>query len=186
MTNPLDAKAFQAELQRLDALVRGVERFADPQARETAREVVRAVLELHGRGLERILGLLGEPHDAGRAVLEACSHDEVVSGLLLLHGLHPLGLRERVLRALDDVRPALRSHGGDVELLGVEEGVVRLRLRGSCHGCPSSAATMKQTIEEAILGRAPDALGVEVEGVVEGAPAVAAGGRTALPVLSGA
>ena len=74
-----------------------------------------------------------------------------MGGLLLLHGLHPLDLEARVRQALDKVRPYLRSHGGNVELLGVDEGVVRLRLEGSCHGCPSSAATMRQTIEEAIL-----------------------------------
>ena len=58
--------------------------------------------------------------------------------------------------ALDEVRPYLASHGGDVELLGVEDGVVRLRLEGSCNGCPSSAMTLKLAIEEAIARAAPD------------------------------
>ena len=54
----------------------------------------------------------------------------VLGGLLLLHGLHPLGVEERVLQALEDVRPYLRSHGGNVELVEVSEGVARLRLHG--------------------------------------------------------
>ncbi len=63
-----------------------------------------------------------------RRVLDTCAGDEVVAGLLLLHGLHPLDVETRVRQALESVRPLLRSHGGNVELLEVREGVVRLRL----------------------------------------------------------
>ena len=124
---------------------------------------MRAVLDLHGAGLSRVLGHLEAAGEAGQAVLDVCARDEVVGGLLLLHDLHPLGVEARVRQALDDVRPQLRAHGGNVELLAVSGGVVRLRLVGNCHGCPSSAVTMRQTIEEAILGRAPDVTAVEVE-----------------------
>lgn len=184
MPDQPDARQFQSKLQRLDDLIREVERLADPEARAYAHEIVQAVLDLHGMGLERVLGHLGEAGAAGAAVLDACASDEVVGGLLLLHGLHPLGLEARVLQALEQVRPYLRSHGGNVELVGVRDGVVRLRLEGSCHGCPSSALTMKQTIEEAILARAPDTTAVEVEGESEG-PMIAADGRVriSLPVL---
>jgi Fe-S cluster biogenesis protein NfuA len=87
---------------------------------------------------------------------------------------------------LEDVRPYLRSQGGNVELLEIREGVVRLRLEGSCDGCPSSAATMRQTIEEAIVGKAPDVTAIEVEGGLDERPVTANGGaRLALPVLRG-
>jgi Fe-S cluster biogenesis protein NfuA len=170
MTHTLDAREFQAGLQRLDVLLREVERFPDPAVATHARAVVRAVLDLHAAGLGRLLDHLGEAGEAGRAVLDACAGDEVVAGLLLLHGLHPLGVEERVRQALESVRPYLRSHGGNVELVEVNEGVVRLRLQGSCHSCPSSALTMRQTVEEAIVARAPDVTAVEVEGLVEAAP----------------
>jgi Fe-S cluster biogenesis protein NfuA/nitrite reductase/ring-hydroxylating ferredoxin subunit len=92
----------------------------------------------------------------------------MVGGLLLLHGLHPVSLEARVQQALDKVRPYLASHGGSVQLLSVsEEGGIRLRLEGSCHGCASSAMTLKFAIEQAIREGAPDAFAVEVEGVVE-------------------
>lgn len=168
--NPLDAREFQGRLQRLDALLQGVERLADPEARAHLVETVRAILDLHEAGLARILDHLDAAGEPGSAARDACVGDEVVGGLLLLHGLHPLDLETRVLRALDQVRPYLRSHGGDVELLGVADGVVRLHLRGNCQGCPSSAATMKQTIEEAILGHAPDAVALQVEGAAGGPP----------------
>jgi Fe-S cluster biogenesis protein NfuA/nitrite reductase/ring-hydroxylating ferredoxin subunit len=71
-----------------------------------------------------------------------------------------------VQAALDEVRPYLDSHGGDVELLSVDEGVVRLRMQGSCKGCPSSAATLKLAIEDAIHKHAPDVEAVEADGAV--------------------
>jgi Fe-S cluster biogenesis protein NfuA len=171
MTNmqPLDPREFQEELHRLDVLIREVDGFTDPAAAATVRELVQAVLALHRSGLERLLEHVVE-REAGTGILDACVRDEVVSGLLLLHELHPLNLDARVQQALEEVRPYLRTHGGNVELLGVVGGRVRLRLQGSCHSCPSSSLTMKQTIEQAILARAPDALGVEVDGMVEALP----------------
>jgi Fe-S cluster biogenesis protein NfuA len=68
------------------------------------------------------------------------------------------------------VRPYLGSHGGDVELLGVENGVARLRLNGTCDGCPSSAVTLQHSIEAAILQAAPELERVEAEGVEERQP----------------
>jgi Fe-S cluster biogenesis protein NfuA len=183
MTDRLDGAEFQARLQRLDALLQDVERLADPAAKAQVGEVVRALLDLHHAGLESILERLEGAGDPGAAVLDACARDDRAGGMLLLHGLHPLSLEERVLLALERVRPALRSHGGDVEMLGVDGGVVRLRLIGSCHGCASSAVTMKQTIEEAVVGHAPDAVGLEVEGVV-GEPDTTPDGRQ-LVVLTG-
>jgi Fe-S cluster biogenesis protein NfuA len=147
-----------------------VERFTDPAAQASARELVQVVLDLHGLGLERIFEHLEAAGEAGAAARDRCARDEVVGGLLLLHGLHPLGVEDRVLQALEQVRPYLHSHGGNVELLGVDGAVVRLRLEGSCHGCPSSAVTMKQTIEESIFGLAPELSSVVVEGSTEGPP----------------
>jgi len=76
----------------------------------------------------------------------------------------------RVARALEEVRPYLQSHGGNVELLGIDGGVARLRLQGSCQGCPSSIMTLKLAIEEAIRKAAPDLEGIEAEGLAEPPP----------------
>lgn len=72
---------------------------------------------------------------------------------------------ERVQGALDEVRPYLKSHGGNVELLNVDGGVAHLLLQGSCSGCPSSTVTLKLAIEEAIHKAAPDLEGIEAENV---------------------
>jgi Fe-S cluster biogenesis protein NfuA len=183
-TGTLEAREFQGRLQHLEALLREAEQLTDPAARARLQQLMQAVLDLHGAGLERLLGHVEQAGDAGRGILDACAGDDVVGGLLLLHGLHPLDVEERVRLALDGVRPYLRSHGGNVELIEVRGGVVRLRLEGSCHHCPSSEVTMQQTVEEAIYGKAPEVTAVEVEGT-SGAPSVpqSDGPRIALPIL---
>jgi Fe-S cluster biogenesis protein NfuA/nitrite reductase/ring-hydroxylating ferredoxin subunit len=103
---------------------------------------------------------------AGSEMIDRFGEDDLVASLLLLYGLHPLDVEARVLVALDKVRPYLRSHGGNVDLLGVQEGIVRLQLQGSCNGCASSAMTLNLAIEEAIYNAAPDIVALEVEGVV--------------------
>ena len=89
-----------------------------------------------------------------------------MASLLLIHDLYPIDLETRVREALATVRPYMESHGGDVELLGIDDGVARLRLDGHCKGCPASAATLELAIKEAIEEAAPDLAGLEVEGVV--------------------
>jgi Fe-S cluster biogenesis protein NfuA len=184
MAEAREAGDFQSRLQELDKLLQDAERVGDPAARARTRDIVRALLDLHAAGLERLLAHLRAAGSAGAAALDACVAEPAVAGMLLLHELHPLGLEARVEQALEDVRPFLRSHGGDVEVLGIEDGTVRLRLEGSCDGCPSSAQTMRETIEQSILCRAPDITSVEVEGVVEpvAEPAVERG-LYALPVV---
>lgn len=130
-------------------------------------EMVQALLDLYGEGLARTI----EPLDA--ETRRAVADDELVAHLLLLHDLHPVPVEARVHEALQEVRPYLDSHGGGVELVGVEDGVVRLRMFGSCDGCPSSAMTLKLAIEDAIHKAAPDVVEVEAEGV--SAPAAPAG-----------
>lgn len=149
--------------QRIEALLEATTAHG-AVARERAEELVRVVADLYGAGLERVLDIV---YDCGRLdgeVLDALAADRLVAGLLLVHGLHPYDVATRVEKALTDVRPYLGSHGGDVELLGVsDEGVVRLRLLGSCDGCPSSSVTLKLAVEGAVQAAAPEITGIEVE-----------------------
>src|SRR4051812_33895437 len=154
----------------METLLDEIESLKDPNARSKAAEVVQVLLELYGEGLGRMMEVVAQGEESERT-FEAFIGDELVSHLLLLHGLHPLDVESRVVRALEEVRPYLRSHGGNVELLGVERGVARLRMEGSCDGCPSSAATLKLAIEEAIQKAAPDVERIEAEGVTEPKPA---------------
>jgi Fe-S cluster biogenesis protein NfuA/nitrite reductase/ring-hydroxylating ferredoxin subunit len=152
--------------EHIDALIEQIAGGgpANPlRARERAEELVRVVTDLYGAGLERLLELVHESGHLDEALLEALADDDLVASLLLVHGLHPYDVRTRVEQALDHVRPYLGSHGGDVELLGVEEGTVQLRLLGSCDGCPSSSVTLELAVQEAIEAAAPEVLAIEVE-----------------------
>jgi Fe-S cluster biogenesis protein NfuA len=142
-------------IERVEALLDEVEAFP-PAQRDVATELVQALLDMYGEGLAKIV-------TAGCVPVE----DELVAHLLLLHGLHPVPLAERVTGALDSVRPYLAAHGGGVELVGVEDNVVRLRLEGACHGCPSSALTLKAAVEDAVMKAAPDVERIEAEGATE-------------------
>lgn len=132
-------------------------------ARGRAEELVRQVTELYGSGLARILEILEDRGQLDGGTLDALTADELVSSLLVIHGLHPQDVETRVAAALDSVRPYLGSHGGNVELLDISPaGVVRLRLLGTCQGCPSSSVTLKFAVEEAIESAAPEVTAIEV------------------------
>lgn len=140
---------------------------AGPVAHERSEELVRLVVELYGAGLERVLELAHEADALDEGLVEALAADTLVSSLLLVHGLHPYGVAERVERALDSVRPYLGSHGGDVRLLEVTDDpagcTVRLQLVGSCDGCASSAVTLELAVDDAIRAAAPEVVRIEVE-----------------------
>ncbi len=70
-------------------------------------------------------------------------------------------MRERVEKALKEIRPSLQVDGGDVELVDVENGIVKVRLTGACNGCPMSQMTLKQGIERYIKKVIPEVLSVE-------------------------
>jgi Fe-S cluster biogenesis protein NfuA/nitrite reductase/ring-hydroxylating ferredoxin subunit len=151
---------LQAELDRLD----------DPHAREVASELVGSVIAMYGDGLERIMAAVAGAGEAGAAIQAALAGDGAVASLLLIHDLYPVPLEERVRDALATVRPYMESHGGDVELLGLEQGVARLALRGSCNGCAASRATLELAIQQALDEHAPDLAGLDVQGVTAAPP----------------
>ncbi|MFC4586253.1 NifU family protein [Sphaerisporangium corydalis] len=159
------AADIRAAGDRVETLIEELGALADPAARAKAEELVRGLVDLYGAGLERIMRIVVE-NEAGE-VLRDLTGDEAVSGLLVLHDLHPLSTEERVSAALDGVRPFLGLHEGGVELLGVHDGVVRLRLQGSCDGCASSLATVTGSIERAVRQAAPEVTLVQVDGVAE-------------------
>lgn len=164
-----EVRELTAQASRIEELLGEIESFPDPTIRRKAEEIVQGLLTLYGEGLARILSAIWDQDDrtASTQILDALIEDELVTHLLLLHDLHPVPVEERVQHALEQVRPYLESHGGNVELLKVDHGVAKLRLQGSCSGCPSSTATLKLAIEEAIRKAAPDLESIEAEGVVQ-------------------
>ncbi|HEX3660534.1 MAG TPA: NifU family protein [Acidobacteriaceae bacterium] len=157
-------REFSRRTERIEELITRIESSGDPAMRAVASELLQAVVELHGIALERIcLELVERP--GGQEAIDRLAEEELIAGVLSLHGIHPQPLETRVAGALEEARPYLRSHGGDVELAGITEGVVRLRLHGACGHCSGSAQTMKSTVEEAIYRAAPEVASVITEEV---------------------
>jgi Fe-S cluster biogenesis protein NfuA len=159
----MEEKEFQQRIQQIESLVHKIERLDDKQAQASALELFRSIMDLHGAGLERMMSIAFNAGDAGKALINSFAGDDLVSSLLLLYGLHPLDLQERVMAALDKARPYLRQHGGSAELISVSEGAVRLRLEASNQGCGSTAQTLQQALEEAIYDAAPDIVSLQIE-----------------------
>jgi Fe-S cluster biogenesis protein NfuA len=147
---------------RIERLLDQLAANGDERAVSQAEELLRLVTELYGAGLARIVELVSADDPA---LVQRLATDELVAGLLIVHGLHPESLVARVQLALDSVRPYLGEHGGDVELLDVDDdaGAVHLRLLGSCDGCPSSAVTLRDAVERAIVDAAPEITTIDVE-----------------------
>jgi len=136
------------------------------QARAKAEELTATLVQFYGTGLSRVLEIVYDcAGEAREEIFERLCADDFVASLLILHGLHPLSLEERVHKALESVRPYLKSHEGNVEILRIADGVVHLKMAGSCDGCPSSAMTVKVAIERAICDAAPEITEVRAEGV---------------------
>jgi len=140
------------------ALTRVGELTADLDDR--GEQLAAALMELYGEGLERIMAAVDEETRARLA------EDRVVASLLLMHGLYPVPLEQRVREALDSVRPYMESHGGSVELLSLQDGVATIRLDGHCSGCAASSSTLELGIRQALEASAPDLQGLEVTGVL--------------------
>lgn len=183
------AGAESALVERVQRLTAELEALPDPAARACGEQLAAAVVQLYGEGLERIFGALARAADEAGSVAQVRDElvaDGVVASLLLIHGLYPVPLEERVRAALEEVRPYLASHGGDVELLAVQEGVARLRLVGSCRGCAASASTLEAVVEQALEAAAPDLLGLDVEGAAPAPGALPMAGATTWVQLDGA
>ena len=141
----------------------------DPATRRVAEELVSAIVQMYGEGpgadrrarctpaARRAGG--SRPRSATTRSWRRCSSSTTCT---------PCRSRCACNEALEHVRPYMESHGGNVELLSLEDGVARIRLEGSCSDCSASAVTLELAIKQALEQAAPDLDGLEVEGVARG------------------
>ena len=162
-----DDKDFQVKVQRIGELVGELENITDPEARASAKAMVQLLLDLHGAGLERAMEIVAKNDEPGQRIIADLGGDPLVSSLLVLYGLHPLDLESRVVRALEKVQPQVRKGGGELALLGIDGGVVRLHLQLTGHGCASTGKTLKKLVEDALYEAAPDMNRLLIEGLEE-------------------
>lgn len=161
---PESRREFTRRSERIEELVSRIENAGDPAIRAVAQELLQAVIELHGVALDRILNTVAELPE-GEVALAQIATDELVSNVLSLHGIHPVAIESRIAAALEKTQPYIKSHGGNIELESVEDGVVHLRMQGTCGSCSSSSETLKNTVESAIYDAAPEVATVVAESI---------------------
>lgn len=149
----LDDGGVTAGLARIDELLGRLEQIPGTTA-ETALDAVAMLADVYGEALARVMGYAS----GNTAITGAIAGDELISHLLVLHGLHPDPVEQRVSRALAQIRPYL--HGGDAALESISGGVARVRVPGSC-GCSSSPQAVRDAVRDAVLAAAPELSGVE-------------------------
>jgi Fe-S cluster biogenesis protein NfuA/nitrite reductase/ring-hydroxylating ferredoxin subunit len=128
---------FDQAVAQLETLVDTLERDGD----ERALELLRLMDAIHRPALELLLA--GEP-----------DHPIAVA-VLAMYELVPLDEHSQIEEALDEIRPYIESHGGGLDLLEVDGGIVHVRLSGSCHGCAASAMTLRRGVEAKLRERIP-------------------------------
>ena len=158
----MPGQQWQAAGERIESLIAAA---GPASARDRAEELVRLVADLYGAGLERLLELLYEHGALTDEAMHAVAADDLVAGLLLVHGLHPYDARTRIEQALA---------GQDAELLEVTaDGVARVRMPA---GCASSSAAKRSAVTAIVEAVAPEVTAVEID---EAAPA---GATAVIPV----
>ena len=176
-----DDKDFRCRMEQIGELVEKMEGIADPAVQAAAKELVARLMELHGTGLERMLEITFGAGEPAMGIIDEFGRDPLVGSLLILYGLHPEALETRVAKALERIRPRLRKQGSEIELVSVEEGVVRIRMEAAAHSCGSTAKTLRSTLEEAIYEAAPDITSL----LIDSPEAKASSGFVALEKLMG-
>ncbi|HSU52753.1 MAG TPA: NifU family protein [Candidatus Dormibacteraeota bacterium] len=156
-------KELNEHTNRLEEIIEQVERFPNPAAKALMHECLQSLLAMYGEGLGRMITVLQADGVSGEKLLSNMAEDKLVRSLLLVHGLHPIDLETRLKTALDQVRPYMQSHGGNVEIVSLQDDFARLRLLGACKGCPSSRVTLELAVRKAVEDHCPDLIGFDVE-----------------------
>jgi len=133
----------------------------DPSAKSKALDLKKAIETFHKIGLTKIVQRL-KADPQGKALLFELVDIPEVYALLLMHGIVRPSIPNRVKQVIDNVRPYMQSHGGDVELIDVQQDTVFLRLHGACNGCSMSAVTLREGVEEALRESVPEIQNIEV------------------------
>ena len=146
-------------IAKIEELVEQVQSIADPAAREVSLQLVQAVMALHQAAIERVMEIAGEEAPGLTAVMGA---DDLLSRVLVLHGLHPDGFETRLSRSVERLRQHFDSRGAGIEVLEPGPDTVRIRFTGK-----RGSTAVRVTIENAIYEAVPEIGQVVVEGIPE-------------------
>ena len=163
-----DSSTELARLAQVITSLEGIVESWDESQRLTVQALKSAIEDLNKEALKRLIrSLKNDP--AARSQLGQAVTDPLIYGVLRFHGLVKESLHARIEKALDEVRPFMATHGGDVELVALKPpDTVEVRLIGACHGCPASSQTLAEGVEKAIREHCPEIL--HIHQVSKGAP----------------
>ena len=157
---PRSDPSFEELAKRVDDATAALSAL-DPAARGVAEELKDAIETIHRAGLVTIVRAM-RANEAARPVLFELVDDPVVHLLLLLHEIIRPDPATAATRALNQVRPQLQGHGGDVSLVRIEDATAYVRLQGACNGCSMSSVTLRNLVEKALIDGVGPITAVEV------------------------
>lgn len=146
-----DITNLAGDIEKLEMIFEGW----DDTARGAAKAYGLAIEALNREAFRRLIAALRRD-PAALAAMKSAVTDEVVYAVLRRHGIIKASLTERVEAALESIRPMLASHGGSVELVGVEPPAIDVRFTGSCDGCPASQMTFHAGVKKAVEEACPE------------------------------
>ena len=176
-----DLDGFLGDIDRLEAIFE----TWDEAPRSVTQAYRHAIEALNREAILRLVRAL-KRDPASRTAMVAAAADEIVYAVLRRYEIIKPSLAERVEAALQDVRPMLASHGGDIELIRIDPPAIDIRFTGACDGCPASSLTFHAGVRTAVQRACPEITEIRpVKGCAEGAKivrfvspfAIGAGGR---------
>ncbi len=148
-----DTATLEQALIRLEALTAALDGIADSKGREAARALLELLLDLHRLSLERLSALVASSTD-GSALMEQLTQDPHIRAILLLHGLHPHSVGERLREAIARMQPQWSARGFHVDLLSVGQSSAIVRLQKN--GRTEPPDRLRLEIENILVDAAPD------------------------------
>lgn len=173
----MSAGDFAARAQRLDASRARVDALPEAHA-AIAREHAEALDDHLAAVLRTIVRRLREDPRGAELLYELVDEPEVAAALVKAGIMRPT-VAMRALQVIDGVRPYINSHGGEIELVAIDDGIARVRLSGACSGCSASSITLRNVVSDALREAVPEITSVEEVAPTGGLPA----GAIALPMV---
>jgi Fe-S cluster biogenesis protein NfuA len=165
---PSDDEVRRAS-ERIERLLGELQGAVSPAAWTRVEELLATLTSVYGRGLGRVLEIFADAGGDGDEARARLLDDPLIASLMLLHGLHPESVEERVLRAIERVRRAIGKGAGEIEIASLDEARrrVTLSLTGSWRACPTPRHALEAALRRAIEELAPEVADTAIEGAPE-------------------
>jgi Fe-S cluster biogenesis protein NfuA len=165
MSTDVEQIPYGEVMYRVGELAEALLGHPDPKVRDQAEELLDWIDVFHREGLGRLVEMIRSWR--GEIFLESVARDDITGTFLATYDLgevpdNQTEAEEAVAAALEEVRPYVESHGGTITVESIVDGVVKVRMLGSCDGCPSSTATLTVGVEQAMREHWPNFRRLEV------------------------